>query len=79
MPKGREAFRLPKVPNMVGLRRLGYNVCNNPIIKKAKLSSVGNEMSQSYKRDHRARVNMTECLKAQIPIWVFNFGPYGTK
>ena len=47
MPKGREAFRLPKVPNMVGLRRLGYNVCNNPKIKKAKLSSVGNEMSQS--------------------------------
>ena len=36
LPKGREAFRLPKVPNMVGLRRLGYNVCNNPKIKKGK-------------------------------------------
>ena len=77
LPKGREAFRLPKVPNMVGLRRLGYNVCNNPIIKKTKLSSVGNEMSQSYKRDHR--LDMTDCFKAQIPKRIFNFWPYGSK
>ena len=42
---------------MVGLRRLGYNGCNNPKIKKTKLSSVGNEMSQSYKKEHR--VDMT--------------------
>ena len=62
---------------MVGLRRLGYNVCNNPIIKKAKVSSVGNEMSQSHKREHR--VDMTECFKAQIPTRMFNFGPCGTK